>query len=225
MMHPDLNRALRWAPLALALCVLGAVILKAPGRQRSPMPPASVQTAPENAPAPAGATLTELASWPLFGSSAPLADGTTEQDQGPGTASASVLDESVVLPVTALDVQVRGLAYATTPQRAHAILQVNGQAQQRYRVGDALTDGVTLAGVRPLEVVISNQGRLESAALPVAPAELSVPPVSVLPAPASLPDARARALENAYRQRGGAEPGFPAPPGRDSSVPIDESFP
>jgi hypothetical protein len=68
---------------------------------------------------------------------------------------------------------------------------------------------------------------MESAVLPVAPAELSVPPVSVLPPPEveTGPDARSRALEEAYRRRGGGQPGLLPPEGIDPSAPIDESFP
>jgi hypothetical protein len=227
MMHPDFNRALRWAPLVLALGVLGAVVLHAPGRQLARLPPAPTQTVAENDPVSTEPTLTDLATWPLFGTATLSEDEAIAREASAGNAPGNLPDESVVLPATSLDIQVRGLAYATTPGRAHAILQVNGQPQQRYQPGDSLTEGVTLMGVRPLEVVISNQGRMEAAVLPVAPAELSVPAVSVLPPPEveTGPDARSRALEDAYRRRGGGQPGLLPPEGIDPSAPIDESFP
>ena len=232
MMHPDFNRALRWAPLGLALCVLGAVILHAPGRHLEPLPPASVPTAADNAPAQTELALTDLVAWPLFGNAALSGDAAAVRETRGENAPGNLPDESVVLPATALDIQVRGLAYATTPDRAHAILQVNGQPQQRYQAGDSLTEGVTLMGVRPLEVVISNQGQMESAALPVAPADLAAPPVSVLPAAIApspvqgAPLPRMRASKEAFQRRGGtAQPGLLPPAGDDSTAPIDESFP
>ena len=190
MTHPDLNRALRWLPLALACCVLGAVILYAPGRALTPLPEASSPLVSDPEPTRATQALGELAAWPLFGVGDSSDQDASRSSTEAGGPAGRVPDESVVLPATALDVQVRGLAYATSAARAHAILQVNGQAQQRYRPGDVLTDGVTLAAVRPMEVVIANQGRMESAALPVAPADLAAPVVSMLPAtsPAPAPD-------------------------------------
>ena len=126
MMHSSLNRALRWAPLAFALCVLGAVIGHAPGRQLASLPPEPEHTAPDTGIVPVGPALTELATWPLFGANVALGEDATAQSSTPGSSRDRLPDESVVLPTTTLDVQVRGLAYATTPQRAHAILQVNG---------------------------------------------------------------------------------------------------
>lgn len=232
MMTPDFYRALRWAPLGLALCVLGAVILEVPGRHRTPLPPPPTQSATGNEPLPEALALADLTDWSLFGRAAAADEETTGHEANSGNVAGDLPAESIVLPTTTLDVQVRGLAYATVPGRAHAILQVNGQAQQRYKPGDVLTDGVTLAGVRPLEIVISNQGRMESAALPMAPADLAIPPVSVLPA-AAAPTVAEGAPNRGWSAfgKGGDTPDgelrtmLTPPPEADTVAPNDESVP
>lgn len=176
-------RMLAWSPLAAAaaLCVL--LIWQAPRVAPLAAMPESRSTVHEAASPPPENAREILLGWPLFGQ----AEGTGNNPAEAPTAADSVNqsgvpDETVVLPPTALDVQVRGLAYSPEASRAHAIVQVDGGAQRRYRVGDTLTDGVILRAVRPLEVVLDNQGQLESAALPVAPAALDAGKPSALPA-------------------------------------------
>lgn len=176
-------RMLVWLPLAAAvgLCVL--LMWQAPRVEPLAALPESRATANEEASSPAENSREILLNWPLFGQ----AEGDGNSLAGVATSTekmnqAVMPDDAVVLPPTALDVQVRGLAYSPQAKRAHAILQIDGGAQRRYRVGDTLADGVILRGVRPLEVVLDNQGQLESAALPVAPAALNAEMPSVLPA-------------------------------------------
>lgn len=176
-------RMLAWSPLAAALGLCVLLIWQTPRVAPLTAVPESRSTANEEASPPPENTREILLSWPLFGQ----AEGTGSNPAEAPTAADSVNqsgvpDETVVLPPTALDVQVRGLAYSPQATRAHAILQVDGGAQRRYRVGDTLADGVILRAVRPLEVVLDNQGQLESAALPVAPAALDAEMPSVLPA-------------------------------------------
>ncbi|MBM4227074.1 MAG: hypothetical protein FJ164_04950 [Gammaproteobacteria bacterium] len=126
-------------------------------------------------PAARPVNLERLREWSLFGKSAD-AESDAAMAGAPDLAAAVVLpeeDENTVLPATALDVKVQGIAYSRDRSRAYAILQVEGGAPREFRPGEPLKEGVELRAIRPLEVVIKHQGRLESAALPVAPGPMT----------------------------------------------------
>jgi hypothetical protein len=126
-------------------------------------------------PASQPAKLDRLLEWSLFGKAADTESGGVTAD-APGPSTAVVLpeeDEDTVLPVTALDLKVQGIAYSRDRSRAYAILEVEGGAPREFRPGETLKDGVELRAIRPLEVVIQHQGRLESAALPMAPGPMT----------------------------------------------------
>jgi len=126
-------------------------------------------------PAPQAADLGLLVEWSLFGKAA--------DDESPFSLVRESIhgpeielpedDENTVLPPVTVDVKVQGIAYSRDKSRAYVILQVEGDAPREFRPGDTLRNGVQLRAVRPLEVVILNQGRLEVAALPVAPAPMT----------------------------------------------------
>lgn len=166
-----------WSPAVLGggLLVLTLVHHLTDTVTTAPEAPNPVSASPTAAPAPEMADLGQLVEWSLFGKSTesgaePSAAGTTASDPE------LVLpedDENTVLPPASVDVKVEGIAYSRDKSRAYAILQVEGDAPREFRPGDTLKDGVQLRTIRPLEIVILNQGRLEAAALPVAPAPMT----------------------------------------------------
>lgn len=68
----------------------------------------------------------------------------------------------------AVKVTVVGLIAAG--EQGTAVLRVDGQAPQAYRVGQPLAQGVTLAGVEPDAVVLSADGVTQRVQAPAAPA-------------------------------------------------------
>ena len=106
---------------------------------------------------PAAINLSEMAGWALFGAvDAPSEVALPE----PGGA----LED---LPPASIDLKLSGIAYSLDTARGFAILGTPDGQQREYRVGEVLLEGVSVHAIRPLEVVISNQGKLESVALPL----------------------------------------------------------
>ncbi len=162
-----------------------------------------VESLPPAAAAPANPNtdfaLQEIPSWQLFGALAdPNATEVTVQAPAPGDALAE-------LPPTSIDLKVSGIAYSPDSHRAYAIVGAVNAPQRQYRAGDVLSEGVTVHSIRPLEVVISNQGKLESLALPL----------ESMPGGASAPDLYARPN---LPQFPGIPPGMP-------EIPVQEPGP
>ena len=107
--------------------------------------------------APAAINLSEMAGWALFGA----VDAPSEM------VVPEPSDALEDLPPASIDLKLSGIAYSLDTARAFAILATPDGQQREYRVGEVLLEGVSVHAIRPLEVVISNQGKLESVALPL----------------------------------------------------------
>lgn len=112
--------------------------------------------------APPPVDLAEIAGWPLFGEprAETAADAAAEDD---AESAAPSLEN---LPPATLPLQLKGIAFSADGTRAYAIIGGADGQQHEYRAGDELQSGVTLHSLKTREVVISNQGKLESLALP-----------------------------------------------------------
>ncbi len=107
--------------------------------------------------AAAAINLSEMAGWALFGA----------VDAPSGVALPEPTEALEDLPPASIDLKLSGIAYSLDTARAFAILGTPDGQQREYRVGEVLLEGVSVHAIRPLEVVISNQGKLESVALPL----------------------------------------------------------
>lgn len=180
-----------WVALVLASALLLAVLALDLGDLSREAPVADGgDTAIPFARTAVARDLAELAGWSLFGLlEAPEAG--SETSTSADAAPAAYADDATLLPPSSLDIKVQGIAYSRDADRAYAILEVEGGSANEYRLGQALKPGVTLQSVRPLEVVIDNNGQRESIALPTdsvpasdaAPSLMSEPPSRPAPGP------------------------------------------
>ncbi|OUD15045.1 type II secretion system protein GspC [Thioflexithrix psekupsensis] len=66
------------------------------------------------------------------------------------------------LPDTRLNFKLYGIYYATQARNARAIIDVGQGVSQRYRIGDALPQGVVLHDIQPRWVILQRQDRYET---------------------------------------------------------------
>lgn len=167
----------RWSPAVLSGSLLVFTLVhhlstpKALESSELALAPSPVAATPASRPAELG----RLAEWSLFGKTPDAATDVAATNTSGGQAVVVLPeeDENTVLPVATLELKVQGIAYSRDRSRAYAILEIEGGAPREFRPGETLKEGVELRSIRPLEVVILNQGRLESAALPVAPGPMT----------------------------------------------------
>ncbi len=147
----------------------------------------------------ASADLWEIPGWQLFAASAGSGPAEVSAHAPPPTES---LED---LPPTSIDLKVSGIAFSLDARRAYAIVGPPNGQQRQYRVGDVLAEGVAVHAIRPLEVVISNQGKLESLALPL--------------------DSRSGGAAPAERYSGPNLPQFPGIPPGMPEIPVQQPGP
>lgn len=175
-MHDFMSgRLLNVLPPALAGVILFATAwfhLRAAPLVAAPTPPVPESVNPFSA-APTVINSSEIAGWALFGT---LAASSGEVVLEP---TESLED----LPSASIELKLHGIAYSLDEARAFAIVSTPDGQQREFRAGDSLLEGVTVHAIRPLEVVISNQGKLESVALPLESATGGSPSNLGYPAP------------------------------------------
>lgn len=158
-------RALQWSAPVLATGVVVLTLWFHLGRDSLSTitaAPATAQAPPDR---PAPPALGDIPGWSLFGSASTEASTTVAEPVAP---SPTALED---LPPSALGLTVSGIAYSPDATSAHAIIGMPDGRQQQFTPGETLLDGVTVHAIRPLEVIISNQGTLESVPLPLESAQ------------------------------------------------------
>jgi general secretion pathway protein C len=81
------------------------------------------------------------------------------------TAAVKTVESSPVLtdlPDTRLNFKLYGIYHATQTKHARAIIDVGQGVSQRYRIGDALPQGVVLHDIQPRWVILQRQDRYET---------------------------------------------------------------
>jgi len=153
------SRVLQWAAPALATLVLAFTLWHHLSRPAEPPPVASATVQSAALAASAAIELNAIAGWSLFGG----VDGAPADLAPPPPPTESLED----LPPTTLGLTVSGIAFALDAAHAYAIVGTPDGQQHQYKVGDSLLEGVAIHAIRPLEVIVSNQGKLESVPLPL----------------------------------------------------------
>ncbi len=177
-------RAFQWSAPVLAAGVLAFTLWFHLARPPLPSVAPSARSAPAQRAILSPPALNELPGWSLFGQPAETPSGAAPTADPPAPAT---LED---LPPTALGLTLSGIAYSPDAAISHAIIGTPDGKQQQVTVGSPLLAGVTVHAIRPLEVIISNQGTLESILLPLEsvqsgsaapPAQYSMPAIPQIP--------------------------------------------